>query len=55
MIRSNENKGYVAAIRSLFQTADEKGADIMVTLDSDVQHNPEQIPSLIEQLKHGCV
>jgi glycosyltransferase involved in cell wall biosynthesis len=53
VIRSPENKGYGIAIRSLFQAAKEKGADIMVTLDSDGQHNPDQIPPLIEQLKQG--
>ena len=53
VIRNPENKGYGVAIRSLFQAAKEKDADIMVTLDSDGQHNPDQIPELIEPLKHG--
>jgi glycosyltransferase involved in cell wall biosynthesis len=53
VIRSPENKGYGVAIRSLFQAAKQKGADIMVTLDSDGQHNPDQIPRLIETLKQG--
>jgi glycosyltransferase involved in cell wall biosynthesis len=53
VIRNPENKGYGVAIRSLFQAAKEKGADIMVTLDSDGQHNPDQIPELIEPLKQG--
>jgi glycosyltransferase involved in cell wall biosynthesis len=53
VIRSPENKGYGIAIRSLFQAAKEKDADIMVTLDSDGQHNPEQIPAIVERLKQG--
>jgi glycosyltransferase involved in cell wall biosynthesis len=53
VIRNPENKGYGVAIRSLFQAAKEKDADIMVTLDSDGQHNPAQIPELIEPLKQG--
>jgi len=53
VIRNPENKGYGVAIRSLFQAAKEKDADIMVTLDSDGQHNPDQIPEIIEALKHG--
>jgi glycosyltransferase involved in cell wall biosynthesis len=53
VIRNSENKGYGVAIRSLFQVAKEKDADIMVTLDSDGQHDPEQIPELIEPLKQG--
>jgi glycosyltransferase involved in cell wall biosynthesis len=50
VIRNSENKGYGVAIRSLFQAAKEKNADIMVTLDSDGQHNPDEIPQLIEPL-----
>jgi len=53
VIRSPENKGYGVAIRSLFQAAKEKGADIMVTLDSDGQHDPDQIQPLIDTLKQG--
>jgi glycosyltransferase involved in cell wall biosynthesis len=53
VIRNPENKGYGVAIRSLFQAAKEKDADIMVTLDSDGQHNPDQISELIAPLKQG--
>ncbi len=50
VIRNPKNNGYGVAIRSLFQAAKEQNADIMVTLDSDGQHNPDQIPQLIEPL-----
>ena len=53
VIRNQENNGYGVAIRSLFQAAKEQEADIMVTLDSDGQHNPDEIPYLIERLKQG--
>lgn len=53
VIRNPENKGYGVAIRSLFQAAKEKDADIMVTLDSDGQHDPDQIADVIEPLKQG--
>jgi glycosyltransferase involved in cell wall biosynthesis len=54
VIRNPQNKGYGVAIRSLFQAAKQQDADIMVTLDSDGQHNPDQIPQLIEPiLKQG--
>jgi glycosyltransferase involved in cell wall biosynthesis len=53
VIRNPENKGYGVAIRSLFQAAKEQDADIMVTLDSDGQHDPYQIAQVIEPLKHG--
>jgi glycosyltransferase involved in cell wall biosynthesis len=50
VIKNPENKGYGVAIRSLFQAAKEQDADIMVTLDSDGQHDPDQIPRLIDPL-----
>ena len=53
VIRNPENKGYGVAIRSLFQAAKEQDADIMITLDSDGQHDPDQIPQVIEPLKQG--
>lgn len=53
VIRNTENKGYGVAVRSLFQAAKEYDADIMVILDSDGQHDPEEIPALIEPLKQG--
>lgn len=53
VIRNPKNKGYGVAIRSLFQAAKEKGADIMVTLDSDGQHDPGQIPDLLKPLSQG--
>src|SRR5919107_1720132 len=43
VIRKPINKGYGVAIKALFQAAKEKNADIVVTLDSDGQHNPDQI------------
>jgi len=51
VIRSPKNTGYGTAIRALFQAAKDQNADIMVTLDSDGQHNPDHIPRLIEPLR----
>lgn len=51
VIKSPKNTGYGSAIRALFQAAREQNADIMVTLDSDGQHNPDHIPRLIEPLR----
>ena len=53
VIKSPKNTGYGSAIRALFQAAREQNADIMVTLDSDGQHNPDQIPEVIEPIKQG--
>jgi glycosyltransferase involved in cell wall biosynthesis len=53
IIRDPVNRGYGVAIRALFQAAREKNADVLVTIDSDGQHNPDQIPELIEPILRG--
>src|SRR5918992_1615964 len=50
VIRNPENSGYGVAIRTLFQAAREKNADIMVTIDSDGQHSPDQIPDIVKPI-----
>jgi glycosyltransferase involved in cell wall biosynthesis len=47
VIRHERNLGYGAAIQSLFRRARELGADVMVTLDADGQHDPGEIPALL--------
>jgi len=44
------NQGYGAAISSLFDYARKENARIMVTLDGDGQHNPNQIPLLVDTI-----
>jgi glycosyltransferase involved in cell wall biosynthesis len=50
IIRDCVNRGYGAAIKALFLAAKERDADIMVTLDSDGQHDPDQIPRVVEPI-----
>src|SRR5581483_4217625 len=50
VISDPRNRGYGAAISTLFSAARERNVDIMVTLDSDGQHNPDEIPQIIEPL-----
>jgi len=50
IISHKKNRGYGAAIASLFEYAREKNADIMVTIDGDGQHDPDQIPILINTI-----
>jgi len=50
VVISQKNQGYGAAITSLFDYARKEGAQIMVTLDGDGQHNPEQIPLLVNTI-----
>jgi len=55
VIRAQYNRGYGAAIRALFQASRDKNADIMITLDSDGQHDADQIPDIIEPIvKQEC-
>lgn len=53
VIRHERNAGYGAALSSLFKRANEIGPDVMVTLDGDNQHDPEEIPKLIEPILKG--
>jgi len=53
VMRHEENKGYGAAIQSLLAEAKKKNPDILVLLDADSQHNPEDIPLLIEPILEG--
>jgi glycosyltransferase involved in cell wall biosynthesis len=54
VVNHPKNRGYGMSIRTLFQKALERKADIIVTIDADGQHDPEQIPTIIEPiLKNG--
>ena len=48
VIKHSKNQGYGSAIISLFEMARQENADIMITLDGDGQHSPNQIPQLID-------
>jgi len=50
IVITQTNQGYGAAISSLFDYARKENARIMVTLDGDGQHNPNQIPILIDAI-----
>ena len=50
VIQHQKNTGYGGAIKSLFQYAKQIGADVMVTIDADGQHLPEEIPNLVNAL-----
>jgi len=50
VVITQSNQGYGAAISSLFDYARKENARIMVTLDGDGQHNPNQIPLLVDAI-----
>lgn len=51
VVRHKRNRGYGAALQTLFKQARELDADVLVTLDSDGQHDPAQIPLLVEPIR----
>jgi glycosyltransferase involved in cell wall biosynthesis len=53
VVNHSKNLGYGNTIRTLFQKALERNADIIVTMDSDGQHDPEQIPDIVEPIMKG--
>ena len=54
VIKHGKNRGYGNAIRSLIAEAKNQNADILVILDADAQHKPEEIPSLIKSISEGA-
>lgn len=50
VINHPKNVGYGMSIRTLFKKALERKAEIVVTIDADGQHDPEQIPSIVEPI-----
>jgi len=47
VIRSELNQGAGHATKTCFRVAKERDADVLVTLDSDGQHNAEEIPRVL--------
>ncbi len=50
VIKHETNKGYGGAIKSLFNASKGMNADIVITLDSDGQHKPEDISRLVNHM-----
>ncbi|MBS7247426.1 MAG: glycosyltransferase family 2 protein [Candidatus Jordarchaeales archaeon] len=53
VIRHPRNLGKGAALKTGFKVALKRGADIVVSLDADGQHDPDEIPRLLSALKNG--
>jgi len=51
--RHEHNRGYGAAIDSAFEKARELKAGILVILDGDGQHDPKEIPNLVQPIVTG--
>ena len=53
VIRHDVNRGKGMSLRDAFLRAREMNADILVCLDGDGQHNPDEIPRLLIPIKNG--
>jgi len=53
VIRHDENRGKGAAIQSILAEAKKRSPDVLVLLDADSQHNPNEIPVLIKPISKG--
>ena len=50
VIRNETNRGKGFALRKGFSYAVENGSETIITLDADLQHNPDEIPLLCSKL-----
>jgi len=48
VVKHKNNLGYGAALRSVFLAAKKIGAEVLVIIDSDGQHNPDEIPTVLK-------
>ncbi len=53
LIRHDSNRGKGAALGTGFEYALSKNYDVVVTLDGDGQHNPDEIPLILEPIVRG--
>jgi glycosyltransferase involved in cell wall biosynthesis len=53
VIRHAQNRGKGAAIQSIVAEAKKRNPDVLVLLDADSQHNPNEIPILIKPISEG--
>jgi glycosyltransferase involved in cell wall biosynthesis len=53
VLRHTVNKGYGSAIQSILAEARRRNPDVLVILDADTQHNPEEIPRLVSPVAEG--
>lgn len=53
VLRHASNLGYGAALATGFKYVRGNGADVLVVLDGDGQHNPADIPRIVDPILHG--
>lgn len=53
VVEHDKNRGYGAAIQTILMEAGKRNADILVIIDADAQHDPNEIPRLVDAVKSG--
>ena len=53
VVRHHVNRGKAAGIVTACRAAAERGADVLVLLDGDGQHDPDEIPRLLAPVRRG--
>jgi len=53
VVEHRRNRGYGGALKTAFREADRLGADHLVVLDADGQHDPTDVPRLVEAQKQS--
>ena len=53
VVRHETNRGYGGALQTIFATARDLGAEELVIIDADGQHDPGEIPGLLAELRQG--
>ena len=51
VLQHEKNQGYGSAISTLFDYCRKENADVMITIDGDGQHDPNQVPLLLDAIK----
>lgn len=54
VIKHEQNRGYGGTIQTILAEARRQSADILVIIDADAQHDPNEIPLLIEGIRNGA-
>jgi glycosyltransferase involved in cell wall biosynthesis len=54
VISHRQNQGYGGAIQRIFSEARRRQPDVLVVLDGDAQHNPDEIPALVKAVREGA-
>lgn len=53
VVSNPENQGYETSIENGFKRALQEGADVIITLDADGQHDPSEIPRMVKPILNG--